>query len=156
MIGGELALGQFHGLRRHFVQQVAVVGDDDNALGIIENEALKLIFAGHIEVVVGFIQQQNVRGGYGQLHQRHHLFLTAGERGCRQIEVIRAETQHRQQFAHMAGVAVAVHRFKMQELRLELSKCLRKQRFIAVDRRIGQLAFDGAQVFLPPGPIPAA
>ena len=84
---GQPAILQLDDLIHHHVEQVAVVGDDDDRSPVAADEPLQKGLALQVEVVVRLVEQEQVGLGDQQLCQADQLFLAAAEHLHRQIEV---------------------------------------------------------------------
>ena len=80
----------------HIVQEVAVMGDEDDVAGIIDQMLFQPGDAFGVEMVGRLIEQQDVRLFQQQTGQRHAALFTAGQLGDGRIAGRAAQRFHRQ------------------------------------------------------------
>jgi hypothetical protein len=78
LVGDALAAIQFQDPSGHVVQEVTVVGDGDDGALVIREVVLQPGHALGVQVVGGFVQQQDVRRLQQQAAQGHTTALTTG------------------------------------------------------------------------------
>jgi hypothetical protein len=78
-VGPGAAARQFHDLLHHLVEEVAVVADDQRGARVAPQVVLKPLARGPVDVVGGFVQQQQVRLQHQNLHEGQAGALPAGQ-----------------------------------------------------------------------------
>ena len=78
-VGGDTAMFEAEDAVRHAVEELAVMGDDQQRTGVGQQPAFKPQHGVEVEVVGGFVQQQDVRRAHECLRQRQPYAPAAGE-----------------------------------------------------------------------------
>ena len=103
----EPAVVQVPDLLRHLVQEIAVVGDDDEGAAAGEQEVFQPVDAFHVQMVGGLVQQKQLGFGKQHLGQSRLGALAAGEGGDGKGEVLFRKAQPQQSGAQAGAVGVA-------------------------------------------------
>ncbi len=74
---GHPAIFQFRNVCDHGVEQVAIMRDDDHRPCIFTDQFFKIQFTRQIEMIIRFIQQEDIRFDQKQPCQPDQFFLTA-------------------------------------------------------------------------------
>ena len=147
-IAGQLAIFQFDDFIRHHIQQVAVVRDDDDGALVVADEFLQEGFARQVEMVVGFVQQQQVGLSDQQPGQPRQLALPPAQGLHRQVEIRFGKTQAAQGDAHAALEARPAQLLEfLQQVGLLVERA-GEGLFVTIDGRVGQPFFHTSKVRL--------
>ena len=103
---------------RGVVEQLAVVADEEDRLGRLADASLEPDLAGHVEVVVGLVEQQHLVGTAQEVLQHQPLLLAARQRAEQAVARAVEGQAHRRGRAHVprhldvvaAGVGVVGER----------------------------------------------
>ncbi len=134
------------GLVHRHVEKVAIVGDEDVAVGIVVEIALQPIAGFQIKVVGGLVEQQQAGLLQQQLGQRDAHLPAAGELLCLPRPVMLAEAQAAQHRAHLRVECIAVVGAKVG---VEMRKAIGRRRVLGRCRvKLGQSRGKGFQFLL--------
>ena len=105
-----LAVVEMQGVRAHPVEELAVVADQQQGAGILEQPLLQPQHRVQVEVVGGFVEQQQVAGHHQRARQVQAHAPAAGERTYRAVVGLGREAQTVQQ-PPGAGLGVVTAQF---------------------------------------------
>ena len=134
------------GLVDGHVEKIAIVGDEDVAVGIVVEIALQPIAGFQVKVVGGLVQQQQAGLLQQQLGQRDAHLPAAGKLLCLPGPVMLAEAQAAQYRAHLRIECIAVVGAKVG---VEKRKAIRGRGVLGRCRvKLGQARGEGLQFLL--------
>ncbi len=129
-------------MRDDRVEQVTVMRDDDHRPFVLADEFLQEHLAGQVEMIVRFVEQQNIGADEQQPRQPDQFLLSAAQHGQGLGQLAFGESQPEEHFAHALGIGVAAEGvIFFDELVLSFEGALQSAR-VTVDFGIAQTRFD--------------
>ena len=104
----ELSVFNLDHLGDHFIEKIAVVGDDQHSPAVVGEVCLEPFDTAHVQVVGRLVEKQEIRLGKKQLAKPHAGFLASRECADMPVKIALVKTQTFQDADHVAFIGKTV------------------------------------------------